>query len=236
MAPAGSLDKRALLRRVSIFSGLEDEDLDSLLRITATKRLAAREVLCRKGDRGSQTYAIMSGRLKATAAGEDGREVVLRIMDPGEVIGEVTLLDGGPRSLTVTAIEPAELLVIQRRDLLPFLERRPRIAIGLLQVLGSRLRTISAELEDTLFLNLPPRLAKKLLSLAENYGRSTAAGVRIDLRLSQHELGEMIGTSRESVNKQLRIWTREGVLTTERGFITLRDPGKLEELAGLSLE
>jgi CRP-like cAMP-binding protein len=229
------LDKRSLLERVSLFAPLAQAELSRLAEITATKRLRARQVLFRKGDAGTHAYVIISGRLKVAAVGEDGKETVLRIMDPGEVIGEIALLDSQPRSGTVTALEPAELLVIQRRDLIPFLEQHPKTAIKLLRALAERLRSISVQLEDRVFLKLPPRLAKKLLALSRNYGQPTAGGVRIDLRLKQGELGEMVGTSRESINKQLRSWTRQGLVKSEKGYITILEPQKLERLAGLDL-
>lgn len=235
MTRPAPIDKRRMLERVSIFSQLAPAELDALLQIAASKRLRARETLLRKGDEGSQVYALMRGRLKVTAAGEDGKETVLRILDPGEVLGEIALLDGRPRSATVTALEPSELLVIQRRDLIPFLEQHPKVAIKLLEVVVGLVRSVSAQLEDTVFLNLPARLAKKLLALAETYGSEQPAGIQIDLRLSQHELGEMVGASRESINKQLRTWNAEGILLSERGFITIRDVGALEKAGGLTL-
>ena len=233
MATAKEL--RALLAKVPIFAELEAPELDALLRGIGQRRLRSREILFRKGAHGSQTYVIVSGRCRASTAGADGKELVLRIMDPGEVIGEISLLDGHPRSATVAALEPTELLVIERRDLLPFLREHPEAAIKLLQVLGSRLRTVSELLEDTLFLNLPARLSRKLLALAETYGREGPAGLHIELRLSQQELGELIGTSRESVNKQVRAWTEQGVLTMDRRHVTIHKPQVLEQLARLSL-
>ncbi len=234
MSPRLLVDKRRLLERISIFSQLSRADLGRLAEITATKRLKARQVLFRQGDSGSHAYVIISGRLKVSAAAGDGRKAVFRIMDPGEVIGEIALLDSQTRSGTVTALEPSELLVIQRRDLIPFLEQHPRTAIKLLEALAGRLRSLSAELEDRVFLNLPSRLAKKLIALSDTYGEVVSEGMRIDLRLSQGELGDMVGTSRESINKQLRAWTEEGLLRSERGYITIRDPEALERLAGFS--
>ena len=229
------LDKRSLLERMSLFAQLDRTELGRLAELTAVKRLAARQILFRKGEAGKHAYVIISGRLKVAASAEDGKETVLRIMDPGEVIGEIALFDSQPRSGTVTALDPAELLVIQRRDLLPFLESHPRTAIKLLETLAVRLRTISAQLEDRVFLNLPNRLAKKLLALANTYGKQTPGGLRIELHLKQGELGEMVGVSRESINKQLRAWTSDGVLHSERGFITIQRADELERLAGLAL-
>jgi CRP-like cAMP-binding protein len=235
MATHDPIDRRALLARNSIFSHLESAELDALTAICKPKGLRAREVLFRKGDDGAQAYAIMSGHLKATIAGEDGKEAVLRIMRPGEIVGEVALFDGHPRSATVIAIEPAELLVIHRRDFLPFLERHPKVATKLLRELSERLRAVSTLLEDTLFLNLPSRLAKKLLQLGATHGREADEGMRIELKLSQQELGELVGTSRESINKQLRQWAEQDVLEMSRGVITIRDIPTLERLAGLGV-
>ena len=234
---AGSLlvDKRKLLERVSIFSQLAPRELDQLAEISATKRLRPKQLLMRKGDEGSQVYVIISGRLKVYTAGEEGKESVLRIMDPGEVIGEIALFDGQPRSASVVALEPAALLVIQRRDLIPFLERNPKTAIKLLGALADLVRRISEQFEDRVFLNLPNRLAKKLLALSDTYGVETSHGTKIDLKLSQGALGEMVGTSRESVNKQLRSWVEDGVVASHKGFITLRDLDELERLAGFTI-
>ena len=232
MAPLVLVDKPKALARVPIFAQLSPAEIEGLAEITATKRLKTREVLFRKGDEGSQAYVILSGRLKVTSAGEDGKETVLRIMDPGEVLGEMALLDGEPRSATLTALERVELLVLQRRDLLPFLEKHPKIGIKLIQAISGRLRSLSAQLEDRVFLNLPNRLARKLLALHDNYGKRQDGAVKIDLKISQGDLGEMVGTSRESINKQLRAWGDEGIATHEKGYITLLDLDKLEELAG----
>ncbi len=235
MTPTLRVDKRSLLAKVSMFSPLGPPELDRLARITVVKRLRGRQILFRKGDDGSQAYVIISGRLKISSAAEDGKETVLRIMDPGEVVGEMALLDGDPRSATATALEPCELLVIQRRDLIPFLERHPRTAIKLLESQVARVRALSAQLEDRVFLNLQSRLAKKLLALSDNYGVERPDGITIDLKLSQGDLGEMVGTSRESINKQLRAWVEDGVVKSEKGYITIRNLDALEQLAGFAL-
>ncbi len=235
MAGARPLDRRSILASVPLFADLGQRELDALLAATTTKRLAAREELYHKGDPGNQLYAVMSGRLKAAAAGAEGKEVVFSIMGPGEVIGEIALLDSKPRSATVEAMEPSELLTLHRRDFLPVLERHPRVALQLATVLAGRLRRLSELTEDTLFLTLPSRLAKKLLSLAAEYGKPDPEGVRIDVRLPQGELGEMVGTSRESINKLLRAWTAQGLVSVDRGFLVLRKRDALEALANLLL-
>jgi CRP-like cAMP-binding protein len=229
MVQTNRLDRRELLQRMTLLQGLAPREIDALVGLTATKRLRAGEVLCHKGAPGTTAYAVVSGRLRVTASGDDGREVVMRILDPGEVLGEIALLDGGPRSVTVDALEPAELLVLQRRDFLPFLAQRPAVAVKMLAKLGTLIRTLTEQLEDSMFLDIRARLAKKLLALAASYGSRVPGGTRIELRMSQSDLASMIGATRESVNKHLRAWTREGVLRSEKGYVTLLREDRLRD-------
>lgn len=223
--------RRESLARVPAFSGLEQRDLEQLAQATHTTKLQPKEELFHKGDEGSRLYVIVSGRCRVVTTSMDGSDAQFTIMNPGEVIGEVTLFGGGERSATVTAVDECELLSLDRRDFFPVLRANPDVAIQLLEVLAQRLRRVSEQMEDTLFLGLPARLAKKLLSLAEQYGRPAQDGVRIDMRLSQSELGTMVGTSRESVNKQMRSWEEAGLVRSTRGSITLLKPGQLERFA-----
>lgn len=229
----GSPETRRLLAGVPLFASLEERAIDALLAATTTKRLAPREELFHKGDPGERLYVVISGHLKAKAEAADGKEVIFSLMGPTEVIGEIALLDASPRSATVEAIEHSELLTLHRRDFLPVLERHPKVAIRLAGILAGRLRRLSDLTEDTAFLTLPSRLAKKLLALAESDGVPTPEGTRISIRLPQSELGELVSTSRESVNKLLRAWVLEGVVGLDSGFITLRKRRPLEALADL---
>ncbi len=225
------LDLRSMLRSAEIFEGIADVALDELVQLTTTRRLRKGEILFRKGDEARQLYGVLNGRLALSAAGEDGKEARFFFFDPGEVIGEVALLDHNPRSGTVEAVEDSELFSLRRRDLLPFLERHPRVALNLAAVLASRLRRLSELMEDTLFLALPSRLAKKLIGLAQAYGRETPGGLRIGVRLPQAELGELVGATRESINKQMRAWSVAGLIEVDRGFITIVDEDGLESAA-----
>ncbi len=231
MSGAPRVDRRRLLQRISIFEGIDSRDLDALVEITTTKRLRAKEVLVRKGDEGRELYGVMSGKLRILGDSEDGKEIVFSLMNPGDVIGEIALLDSYPRSATAEALEPCELLTLRWRDLKPFLEKHPAVALNLAVVLAGRVRRLSELMEDTLFLSLPSRLAKKLIGLAQTYGRETPKGVLIELRLPQHELGELVGATRESINKQMRAWTAEGLVQFNRGFITITDSDGLESIA-----
>jgi CRP-like cAMP-binding protein len=225
-----SFEPRTVLARSSVFSGLDARQLDALAAMAVRVRYGPRQEVLQKGDPALQIYVILSGRLKAITAGGEGKQAALSIMGPGEVFGEVAVLDGEPRSATITALEPCELLLLQRNDFFHFLERNPSAAIELLKVLARRLRRLSERFEDSAFLEIGPRLAKQLCLLAERYGRREADGVLIDLKLSQQELGDLVGATRESVNKQLRAWVAEGLVERRRGCLVVHDLGALRAL------
>ena len=224
--------RRRLLRGSRLFANLGTEELDGLLSLTHAKRVDADQVIFLKGDRAAQLYAIASGLVRVSTVSDDGKVMVFGIFGPGELFGEVALLDGRERTATVTAVSATELLVIDRRDFLPFLEKHPKVSIQLLSALAGRVRSASQLVEDALFLPLPARLAKKLLFLADNFGTRHGKSIRIDLKLSQQELGNLVGTTRESINKALRAWEDDGTIKTEQGFISIEQPDHLRHISG----
>ncbi len=225
------MDRRELLASVSIFAARGDKERDQLRQATTTKKLKPKEVLCRKGDPGNQLYGILAGSLKVTTTGTDGKDVMFGLMGPGEVIGEIALLDGEERSATVTAVESTELLTLHRRELIPFLERNPQAAISLACVLAARVRQLSDRAEDRQTLPLPGRLAKRLLSLSESHGKRPIVGGPVEVRMPQQDLADLVGTTRESVNKQLRAWEQEGIVELGRSRVVLKKPQALERVA-----
>ena len=222
------IDKRQALAGHFLFRHLSAADLEGLLAHTRVQRHKAGAVIFRQGDPGQGLLAVLSGRVKITSPSASGKEIVLNMINPGEVFGEIALLDGKPRSADAVAIDPCELLVIDRRDFVPFLEARPALCIRLLGVLCERLRRTSEQVQDLLFLDLRARLAKTLLKLAEAHGQTAPAGREISLKLSQRELGNLIGRSRESVNKQLREWQEANLIRFHAGRMVIRDPAALE--------
>lgn len=228
------MDRRELLRNVSLFSSLDERELDRLIQATTTRRLASKEVLFRKGDPGNQLFGVLTGSLKVTGVGTDGKDVVFRLMRPGEVVGEIALLDGEPRSATVAAVEATSLVTLHRRDFVPFLEQHPRAAIRLAAVMAERVRRLSERAEDRQTMSLPARLAKRLLALAAEHGVRPVVGGPVEIRLSQQDLADLVGTTRESVNKQLRIWEDGGIVSLGRGRTVLRQPKLLAEIAEAS--
>jgi len=225
--PAKMLEKHlALLQSISLFEGLTGEQLATVGALAKVQHYPARAVVVSQGEPADALFAIIRGRLKVASSGPDGRDTVLGIMAEGEVFGEVALLDGGTRSATCTAIEPCELLTIDRVPFMELLEQSPGIAVKLLHVLSRRLRRLSQRSEDAAFLDVPSRLARSLLDLATRFGerpRAPDSGVYIALKLSQQELGDLVGATRESVNKHLKDWARKGLLKLDGGRMTISD-------------
>ena len=226
-----SAEKRGILRSVPLFGELSPEALEGLADVAQTRVAKKREELFHKGDEATHAYVIVSGRLKALTTSGAGDDIVFSVLQPGELVGEIALLAETRRTATVAAIEACQLLSIGRDAFYGYLRSSPEIAIGLLKAMALRIKKISELVEDTHFLNLPLRLAKKLVNFADEYGRETEAGTRIDLKLSQEEWGDLVGATRESINKQMRTWSQEGVMTLEKGYVTIHRMDEIVRLA-----
>jgi len=174
--------------------------------------------------------AVLRGTLKMRAISPEGKEIVFNIMNPGDCFGEIALLDGEERSADAIAMSDCELLVLNRRDFMPILEKRADICMILLRTLCQRLRQTSEQVEDVLFRHLESRVAKALLHLAESAGLHRVQSLAVDLHLSQRELGSIAGGSRESVNKILQSWHKAGWIDLGKGTIVIRDLAAIERL------
>jgi CRP/FNR family cyclic AMP-dependent transcriptional regulator len=223
-------DLKTVLAQHFLLKDLSPEDLERVQELAATRWYRPGQSVFMKGDPGTALMAVLSGRVRICAYSADGREVVLNVISPGEVFGEIALIDGGERTADAFAMEPTELLILGRREFLPYLQRNPNVCIKLLTIMCQRLRSTSEQLEDFNFLDLRCRLAKRLLFLSAIHGETTARGIHIGVRLPQHLLASMIGTSREAVNKQLRTWEESGLIDVKRGSITVRDRRGLERI------
>ena len=186
------------------------------------------EVIFHKGDPGETLFMIVQGQVKIVLPSEMGEEALLAVLDEGEFFGELSLIDEQPRSATIVASEPTETLVLHRDAFLKALTQAPELAIDMLRVLSRRLREADEFVEDAVFLDVPGRLAKKLLQLAEAYGHPTGeGGTTIGLRLTQQELATMVGATRESVNKHLRAYRSRGIIELDHQRIIIRKPDDL---------
>ena len=222
MAEAGRY--RALLQQSSLFRGLPEPLLAELESLARTVHYDARQSIYRRGDPGTSMMILVSGRVMISSLSPHGSEVILNIINPGEVHGEIAFLDGGERSADATAEVATEALVLQRRDFMPLLKSSPDVAIGLLTTLCERIRQTTAFVEDAVLMEVPARLYRRVRALAVRYGREEpGGGTRIEHGLSQQELADAIGITRVSVNKQLMEWTRLGLTRHGRGFIVVGD-------------
>jgi CRP-like cAMP-binding protein len=231
MARKAALDRRQLLAGNRLFRHLGEGELDELVTYAKVQRYRQNQTIYHKGDTGISLMAVLSGRVKISSVSADGKEAILNIIDAGTVFGEISFLDGKDRSADVTAMQDTELMVLDRRDFIPFLEKHPQITVGLIEVLCERLRRTNEMLEDSAFLTLPTRLAKRLVWLMDEYGQETESGTRIELKLSQRELGGLVGLSRENINRQLRAWHKEGLIALDGGYITVLDVDTVEDIA-----
>lgn len=236
MARAFAVDREKVLADNPLLRHLEAGDRARLAEYAQIVRFAADEVIFQRGDPGDSMLAVVSGRVKICAHSEDGKELILNIIQPGEVFGEISLIDGEPRTADAAALEASQLLVLERRDFQRHLEQNPRVAQRLLGILCQRLRRTSAALEESLFLEVPARLARVVLHLARAYGIPAKSGTCIDVKLSQSQLGAIAGITRESVNKQLGLWREAGWISVRNGYLTVAEAARLAELAGLSAE
>lgn len=231
MSTTDRIDKESILAGHFLLRHLSRDQLRQLAAYTALVRHPAGTVIFQKGDPGDSMMAVVQGRVKICCHSLDGKELVLNIVRPGDLFGEIALMDGEPRTADAVALEDCALLVLERRHFMPFLEHHPDICRRLLVVVCQRLRRTSEQLEDSLFLEAPSRLARCLLRLADVFGIDVPGGaVRIDLKLSQQQLGGLVGLTRESVNKQMSEWQRAGVLSVRNSMITLLEMAVLEDL------
>lgn len=222
---------RARLPEQSVLKPLSDEELDALFAFGITRRVARGEALFERGDPGDSMMVVLSGTLKACATTAQGREVVFDYIGPGGVVGEIAVLDGEPRTARVVAMEPAELVVLQRRFLLPWLERHHGAALRIIKVLCRKLRRTNELLEDHSGLAMGQKLARGLMRLAEEHGVTKAGRVGLAFPISQGDLGNYVSLSRENVNRQLREWEQAGYIELARGRIAIVDRDSLSDIA-----
>jgi CRP/FNR family cyclic AMP-dependent transcriptional regulator len=219
------------LADVPLFSGLSDEDRALLAQRLRRRRYRHGETLFLRGDPGTFLYIIESGCVKIALTSTEGKEMILAQLGQGDFFGELALLDGLERSADAVVVEDAELLLLGREEFLRHVEKHPRVALHALAVLSRRLRQTDQLVHDAAFFDVPGRLASVILRLGETLGRPVAGGVAISRRLTQIELADMIGSSRESVNKWLSFYQRQGIIRSDHGLITILSPERLRSRA-----
>ncbi|MEN2978540.1 Crp/Fnr family transcriptional regulator [Tistrella bauzanensis] len=208
------------------------EDAARLLAAAGTRRrLGDGQLIHAKGDEADALFGIVSGAVRIASAGNDGRELIIAVLEPGEWFGEIALIDGGRRTHDAVTLGETELLVVPKPAFHRLLADHATLSHQLLVLLCRRLRMTFSALEDEAFLPLDRRLAKRLLALADAYGEPDGAATRIALHLPQEELGHMLGASRQTINRLLGTWARDGLIIRAYGRITLTDRAALTRIA-----
>ncbi len=217
-----------MLVDVPLFSTLDEREQSELFARLRRRRYRKGEMVFLRGDPGRDLFLIESGSVKVSLTTADGKELTLALLGPGEFFGELALLDGEPRSSDAVVMEPSQCLLLERDDFLQFMEQHPRVAHRVMEVLSRRLRDNNQLVQDAAFYDIAARLARVILRLAESVGQPDGDGVIISRRLTQNELAGMIGTTRESVNKWLMEYERQGLIERRNGLIRVLKPDALQ--------
>ncbi len=219
------------MTKAPLFAALDENSANALMDSMTRARMGRGETLFHEGDPGDSLYVILDGKIKLGRTSSDGRENLLAVMGPGEMFGELSLFDPGPRTTSAIAVADTTLIALGHHALQAFLSGRPEVATHMLGALAARLRRTNDSLADLVFTDVPGRVAKALLDLSRRFGRPTDEGVLVAHDLTQEELAQLVGASRETVNKALADFASRGWLRLEARAVTLLDVDRLQRRA-----
>ncbi len=219
-----------LLAANRVLGALDASALTELVGLGRINHFETGATIFEKGSPGDCLYVLLSGRVGIRTMSPDGQEVFLNILEAGAIFGEIAMLDGNQRTAGASVMDEAELLRVDRADFMPFLERHPKLCIRLMELLAQRVRWTSDIIESTIFLDIPRRLAKRLLALSEEYGRQQDDGLKLDIKLYTGDLAEMLGATRESASKALHTLEDLGAIRYRRGSTMILDATILEQV------
>ncbi|MEE1295372.1 MAG: Crp/Fnr family transcriptional regulator [Bifidobacterium sp.] len=230
MAVIDDADARDLLLRTALFKRVTPQQADELIPHMHSLTVHKGDTIFREGDTDQRMYVIEDGRVKLIRQSADNRVQLLSIQTRGELLGEIPVFDpdGGPRTATAQAMVNGTTVVwLEHDDLFAWLDRYPRVAVDMLQVLAHRMRENNERIADLVFTHVPGRLAKTLLNLASRFGRPVERGLEVPHDLTQEEMAQLVGSSRETVNKALMDFANRGWIAREGRTIIIYEPGKL---------
>jgi CRP-like cAMP-binding protein len=216
-----------VVRRAPLFTALDEAAALSLRASMDTVKIAKGSILFKEGDDGEHLYVIIDGKLKLGTSSGDGRENLLSILGPGEMFGELSLFDPGPRTSTATAVTDAKLLSLSHEKVIPWLKQNPEVSLQLLTRLSQRLRRTNEAVGDLVFSDVPGRVAKALIDLGDRFGKTTPEGLLVNHDLTQEELAQLVGASRETVNKALADFAGRGWLKLDGRSVLITDLERL---------
>lgn len=220
-----------VLARSGLFQGVSQEDAEALIAHLEYLEVPKGHTIFAQGEFGDSLYIIMTGKVKIGRRTADGRENMLAVLGPGDLSGELSVFDPGPRTASAVAVTDSKLARLRQTALRPWIAARPQIGEQLLRVLARRLRRTNDMLADLIFTDVPGRVAKNLLILAKKFGTREGAALRVTHDLTQEELAQLVGASRETVNKALADFASRGWLRLEGKSVVILDPERLARRA-----
>jgi len=221
--------EESIVRKAPLFTALEESAALSLHASMDSVKISKGSILFAEGDEGDHLYVIVEGKIKLGTSSGDGRENLLAILGPGEMFGELSLFDPNPRTSTATAVTDAKLLSLGQTKLIPWLTENPRVSLNLLASLAQRLRRTNEAVGDLVFSDVPGRVAKALIDLGERFGKQTDEGLLVNHDLTQEELAQLVGASRETVNKALADFAGRNWLKLDGRAVLITDLERLSK-------
>ncbi len=211
------------LQRINLFKEIPADDMEDLARVTRMELAKKKETIFLPGESSQQVYLLKTGRVKISRISEEGRELTIALLGPGEIFGELEILEGSARDTIAETMEDSQLCVIQKEQFLSLIRKRPELSFRLTKLIGLRLRRIESRVEDLVFRDVPSRLAHLLIQLSEEYGNPTRDGILLSIKVTHQEMANLIGSIRETVSATLGEFKKEGLITFEgRKIIILR--------------
>ena len=221
----------SVLHQSPLFASLDQDGAQALMESLTEQIVVKGEILFHEGEFGDHLFLILEGKVKLGHASTDGRESLMAVLGPGEMFGELSLFDPGLRAATATALTQARVLSLGNTQLMPWLAGRPEVAAALLQALARRLRRTNEAMADLVFCDVPGRVEKALMELGEKFGTIIPGGLLVTHDMTQEELAQLVGASRETVNKALADFAQRGWISLESRQVLILDVERLGKRA-----
>ena len=220
------------LQRINLFKEIPADDMEELASVTRMEMAKKKETIFLPGESSQQVYLLKTGRVKISRISEEGRELTLALLEPGEIFGELEILEGSVRDTIAEAMEESQLCVIQKEQFLSLIRKKPELSFRLTKLIGLRLRRIESRVEDLVFRDVPSRLAHLLIQLSEDYGKAMPEGVLLNIKITHQEMANLIGSIRETVSATLGEFKKEGLIAFDSRKIIILRPDILKKRIG----
>lgn len=230
--PSSSTNKLWYLKHIRLFEGITPSEMNEMEKITRMEEVKKRQPLYLQGDPSSNVYLLKQGRVKIANTAPSGKEVTFEILEPGEIFGELEVLEDTPRSTSAEALDDTLICVIPRKEFDQYLAMHPTVTVKLTKLIGLRLRKIQSRVEDLVFRDVPARLAHLLLELSKNDGVIHQQGIRLKAKLTHQEMANLIGCSRETVSTIIGQFRDQGFLQIDGRTIIILNEKELTKLLG----